>query len=120
MFLEYKQGCTRQVLLIGKYALKLPSFFSWENFLRGLLGNIQETMLFRLWTKNGVKEHCPIILSFPGGFLNIMPRTKELNDSEFKTVDYKALCDKLGYIPEYKSNSFGWLDGRVVCFDYGS
>lgn len=118
--IEYATGCTRQVILLHKYAVKIPSFHSWENFLNGLLGNMQETMLSKFWSRNGVIYHCPVIFSAPGGFLNIMLRARILTDDEFKNFDFETICGKLEYKPENKSNSFGYLEGRIVCIDYGS
>lgn len=107
-------GSSRIVLLVGCYALKLPRFTEWRLFLRGLLANMQEAMFGR----SGMAGFCPVLFALPGGFLVVMPRCEPL---EYE-IDYAAFCDRGDYrIPaEYKSESFGLLDGEVVAIDYGN
>ena len=115
-----RTGCTRIVLLTRYWAVKLPNFLSgWKMFLNGLLANIQER---QFWLGTGWPELCPVIFSIPGGWLVIMRLAREMTDGEFLEFDSKAWADRPEYaIPcEHKSNSFGWIDGRVVCIDYGN
>ncbi len=109
-----KRGITREVLLIGNYAFKLPSFRSWYLFLEGLQCNMQET------DRQRCSEHfCPIIFRIPGGFLNIMPRATEttLTDDEF--VKFRELNELHVYV-EGKDCSFGIINGKLMAVDYGS
>ncbi len=66
---------------------------------------------------------CPIVFHIPG-LLNVMKRAKELTDTEYtvfkRTKRYKKLTDEfIVAITEDKSDSWGWLDGKVVAIDYG-
>ena len=123
-----KEGSTRIVLLIRDWAIKIPNFREWRLFLHGLLANMQEKTL------NVYPEVCPIIFSFPGGFLNIAKRTRELTDLEFEQ-EILPKCERdTNYVNrvyfvntddyclsvEGKASSFGWLDGRIVIIDYGN
>lgn len=114
--LEY--GCTRTVLLFGAWAIKVPATVEWRLFLLGLLANMQET----LWSKTGWPELCPVLWSVPGGFLVVMRRARVLTDEEFMSLDLKTWinCGDYTVPAEIKSNSFGYLDGRLVAIDYGN
>lgn len=115
-------GCTRHVLLIGPWAVKVPAFWrsdgGWKLFLCGLLANMQE----RDFSATGWPELCPVVASIPGGWLVVMRRAREMTDDEFAAFDAKNFCENEDRIipAEHKSNSFGWLDGRIVAFDYGT
>ena len=106
-------GATRIVLLVGGYAVKLPRLNTWRTFLNGLLANMQE----REFSLTGWPELCPVLFSFPGGWLVVMRRARPLTYCEFEAVDMRGF----GGIPvEGKRDSFGWLDGRIVAVDYGT
>jgi hypothetical protein len=117
-----KQGVTRTVLLIGPYAIKLPCLhYGWRNFLQGLLANMQE----RQWATMNLPILCPIVFSLPGGFLNVMPRCRILTDAEWQDYAEMAISpeEERGdfVVPvEHKSDSYGWLNGRIVAVDYGN
>ncbi len=109
--LKHKRGITREVFLIGKWAIKLPSVRSWRLFLQGLLGNMQEKEL------SGFDDRlCPVVFSIWGGWVSIMPRCGSL--PEF-TDEMGGICEYMGFI-EKKLCSFGLLDGKLVAVDYGS
>lgn len=110
-------GVTRHVILIGKYAIKIPRLnYGWRLFLQGLLANHQE----RTFSSMKREPICPVIFYTPGGFLSIMPRCKPISELEYKALDlnlYKNIpCEKTGG----KSDSYGWLNGQIVALDYGS
>ena len=109
-----RSGVTRTVLLLGRWAVKLPCLhFGWRNFLQGLLANIQE----REFGAAGWPELCPIVFSVPGGWLLVMPRARPMTAEEFGMLKLDAFTR----VPvEAKPNSFGWLDGRIVAIDYGN
>lgn len=111
-----KSGCTRLVLLVGKYAIKIPRFdYGWKLGLCGLLANMQEKEFSPISEKA-----CSVILSIPGGFLNVMPRCDPITDSQWS--DIKSACP-LSWLPlpvELKRDSFGVYKNRVVVVDYGS
>lgn len=112
-------GCTRRVFLIGNFAIKIPNFFDeWRLGLLGLLSNMQEAQ----FSKTGWPELCPVRFSIPGGFLVVMDRARELTEDEFLELDLKTWVDRGEYmIPaEIKTNSFGYLNGKLVAIDYGN
>lgn len=114
-----RDGITREVLLLGQCAIKIPKCsYGWSYFLRGLLANMQE----KAFSDAAWPELCPVVFALPGGWLNVMRRAVEMTDAEFESFDYNAFVEHVDYtVPaERKSSSFGWLDGRPVVIDYGS
>lgn len=113
-----RRGATRLVFLTKRRVYKIPSLFSWKHFLLGLLANIQERQFGRL----GWPELCPVAWSLPGGWLVVMPRCRPMTRAEFDETDLEALASQPAYrVPaELKIDSWGWLNGRLVAFDYGS
>lgn len=117
-------GTNRTVWLIGKWAVKMPVFVEWRLFLIGLLANMQEAR----FSSVGWSKLCPVVLSLPGGFLNVMHRAEPLTREEFSTLDYaewikggQSLPKGEWIIPvENKLDSFGKLNGRIVAVDYGT
>jgi len=114
-------GATRAVLLIGGLAVKIPRPTEWRLFLLGLLANMQE----RQFARTGWPELCPVLFSLPGGWLVVMPRASILTDEEWDRIAYAdiySFANQQEYaIPvELKSDSFGWLNGRLVAVDYGN
>jgi len=118
-FFDHDCGISRDVFLIGKYAFKFASpRYGYKNFLQGLLANIQEAT----FSKAGWPELCPVLAATPGGFLIIMPRVRVMTDEEFEGFDYVGFVfgDDYNIPAEAKSDSFGWLDGKIVAVDYGN
>lgn len=111
-------GTHRLTLLIGRWALKVPHLRSWRMFLQGLLGNMQE----RDFSTLSSDKLCPIVLSLPGGFLNVMPRCNPVTETAWENLDAEFFqYDDTHDCPlpvECKRDSFGVLNGRVVCVDY--
>lgn len=113
-----RAGSTRIVFLIGGYAIKFPDpTCEWRLFLQGLLANMQERVFGT--TKWG--KLCPVVFSLPGGWLVVMRRAAPLSAADFAGMDESWLEEPDYRIPaEFKQNSFGWLDGRIVAIDYGN
>lgn len=114
-----KRGVSRDVFLVGRWAVKLPKLtYGWKMFLCGLLANMQE----RSFAATKWPQLCPVSFSLPGGWLVVMHRARVMTEEEFSSFDAKAFCDQPDYIVpcEFKSDSFGWLDGRIVVIDYGN
>lgn len=114
-----RQGITREVFLTRRYAIKIPKLiYGWHKFLCGLLANMQEAAF---GTTNW-PELCPVVFSIPGGWLLVMLRVEMLTDAEWATFDVRAFCERGDRtIPaEFKRDSFGRLDGRIVAIDYGN
>ncbi len=113
-------GVTREVILVGNVAIKLPKItYGWKMFLCGLLANMQEREFSGLsWA-----ELCPVIFSMRGGWLVVMRRAKPLSATEWSSFDAETFCKRPdgSIIPaEFKPNSFGKLNGRIVAIDYGN
>jgi hypothetical protein len=110
-----RYGVTRTVLLIGKWAIKIPSLRGSclgrkeiiGGFCRGVLANDSE----REWS--GTPGVCPVLWSF-GGLVNIYPRCEPVAETE--NIDY----DAIGFIgpTDRKPENLGWLNGRMVWVDY--
>lgn len=118
--MEIKGGCTRSVLLIGKYAIKIPRLnYGWQLFLKGLLANMQEVHFSTMKDE----RMAPVIFSIPGGFLLVMPRCKAISKYDFLKVlniSYFHGLEPFKVPVENKIDSFGWLNNKIVALDYGS
>lgn len=113
-------GCTREVFLVGPWAIKIPQFrYEWRHFLQGLLANMQEV---QWWTNFPQPQLCPVLWGLPGGWLIIMKRAQPLTRDQFDSIDLKAWCDRGDWIvpAEIKLDSFGWIGDQLVAVDYGS
>lgn len=117
-FITIHYGSTRHVILVGEWAIKIPVIVEWRLFLHGLLANMQENK----FSKFGWPELCPVLWAIPGGFLLIMRRARVLTDCEFIKLDMVAWVDRGDYVisAEIKSDSFGYLNGKLVAIDYGN
>lgn len=75
-----------------------------------------------LFSRTGWPELCPVLWAIPGGFLVIMRRARVLTDEEFLALDMDHWVKRDDYtVPaEIKSDSFGYLNGRLVAVDYGN
>jgi len=109
--MKIRWGANRFVLLSKNYAFKFPRL---DQFGFGLINNSNEAK----WSKlnNG---RCPVIFSLPFGLLIVMPRCEPLTFDQWWEFDSVTFCRIRGITAEHKSDSFGWLNGEIVCFDYG-
>jgi hypothetical protein len=116
----WRRGVTRECLLIGRYAFKIPSWASWEYWLMGMLNNKHEHELSRVF------PHlvCPILFRIRGGFLNVMPRARMLTPDEWQafTAEMEATdwAKWASIAVERKLDSFGIVSGRIVALDYAA
>ena len=114
-----RQGITREVILTRRYAIKVPKLiYGWHKFLCGLLANMQE----RQFARAGWPQLCPVVFSVPGGWLLVMRRAEMLSDDEWREFDPARFCETPDYVvpAEFKRDSFGKVDGRIVAIDYGN
>jgi len=113
-------GSTRTVVLVGNWAIKLPTTVEWRLFLLGLLANMRERQFYTVLSWR--HKLCPILWSIPGGWAVIMRRARILTDEEFIAMDLRDWAtDEDGVIPcEQKSDSFGYIGKRLVIVDYGN
>ncbi len=111
------KGSSRWVILTNKWAIKIPSLYSYRMFLIGLLANMQE-VLFSM--TNDVRL-CPIYFYIIGGFCVVMPRVEPISDEDYSITDLKMFCNNGDMIipVELKYNSFGLLRGKLVAIDFG-
>jgi hypothetical protein len=114
-----RTGVTREVLLVGRWALKVPKLTSgWTNFLYGLVANMRE----REYSAKEWPELCPVVFSVPGGWLIVMLRAGPLTDELLDRLDMVGFAtpEDGRVLPiEMKGSSFGVLNGRIVVVDYG-
>lgn len=116
--MKISRGTNRIVVLIGKYAVKIPNFINGHLlFLTGSLANYREREYCRMM-KNIPDLYnlvCPSLWCSWFGLIQIQKRAKpvidELSDYEFSKFD--NICDDL------KNENFGYYHGRLVCIDYG-
>lgn len=119
------KGSTRYVFFIGKYAFKIPSFYSYDNFLLGLLANRNEVRFSKINHVFYRKRLCPIKFYLPLGLLVVMPRCKPITTLSDETFEMFTKSLEGYSIPcENKLSSFGILSqisgfNNVVCVDYG-
>lgn len=114
------KGSSRWVFIVGCFAIKTPSFSSYRNFLWGLIANMNEV---KFWNCADMKyKLCPVLGYIPFGFLVIMPKVKVLTKEDGIDNNYLlhfCIC-KNGKIPaETKLDSFGFINKKLVCIDYG-
>lgn len=128
--MKFGYGSTRTVLLMGSWAIKMPTCVEWRLFVQGMLANDQEVHLSKLqWP-----QLCPVLFSLPFGLMVVMKRARPLTLEEF---DEFSRCHSQ-YIREYqlslknpfgeesfidvehKLDTFGYLGDQVVAVDYGN
>ncbi|HEV7293114.1 MAG TPA: hypothetical protein VGN79_12415 [Devosia sp.] len=108
-----RKGCNRWVLLTRRYAFKFPALSSWQDFLFGLLNNMNEAR------EHHLPGRCPILWSLPGGLLVVMPRVEIMNEVQFQQFDPGVFNTEYTLNVEHKPDSYGFLDGKIVAVDYG-
>lgn len=122
MILNFKvvnTGSTRLVLLIGGYAIKIPrgddnSFGIFLGILRGWIGNRTEYM----YTKYNIYSFTnPILFSFLFSLVVVQKRTELITREEFFSLERDDY--PFGGF-EWKLDSFGKIDNKIVVIDYGS
>lgn len=113
------KGSSRWIFVIGTLIVKIPSLNSWRGFLHGLLGNMQEVKFSKM--KEAQEKLCPIKFYIPFGFLVIMPKVRVLKNGELTVLQLQEFCANNTYVipAEYKCDSFGYLNGKLVAIDYG-
>lgn len=103
-------GITRHVILVGRWAVKVPRLnYGWQKFLYGLLSNMQEAAFGK--RSDMMEGICPTYFSFPGGFLNIQPRCDILSEEEYKLLHITLRRMRKNGLScvEDKHDSWGWL-----------
>lgn len=109
-----RKGITRVVFPVGRWVIKFPRLGVGQiNFLLGCLGNLRE----RQKTKWGIWGDLisPCIWCSWGGLIGIQKKVDVLTVplSDRKYEKFKILTS------ERKPGNFGYLEGKIVCIDYG-
>lgn len=114
-----KKGATRFVFIFHNLVIKIPSLYSYKNFLNGLLANMQEVQFSKC--TDFKDKLCPIKFHMPLGLMVVMPKAIILTKNEISRQDLETFCRVGQYkIPaEPKCDSFGYLNGKLVVVDYG-
>lgn len=114
----FTQGSTRNVILVGDWAFKIPRFVEWRLFLYGLLANMQESLFAK---SADFPDLCPVLWSIPGGLLVCMRRADPMPYEQWENMKPKQwLADRnCAVICEGKLDCFGVLEGKPVIVDYG-
>lgn len=115
------KGCTRTVILVGRYAVKIPTFSSWELFLKGLFNNIQEGKYVDLNTPDLAKVlYCNTL-----GFICVMEKVRPVRNRGLFWVELSKLVSDSHLPSEFilydaKPENFGYdHNNRLVKLDYG-
>jgi hypothetical protein len=114
--LMVRRGITRTVLLVHRWAIKVPSMRSHDAGLRGVVWSIARGLCANLSEQewSGSPGTCPVLWSW-AGIVNVYPRcqpvTHDLTDAEYDAVGLLGPGDR-------KPQNMGWLDGRLVWVDY--
>lgn len=113
-----RTGINRTVILIGAYAIKIPSFRGHmygnmrgriAGFAHGILANQSEYMWHDYEDWRG--RIAPVLHSWLFGIIQVYPRCAPApEDAELFTLDP---CPG-----DIKTDNFGLLDGRLVRVDY--
>lgn len=102
-------GITRIVVLVGRWAIKLPRWnYGWGKFVEGVTNNRSE---WAYWRKTKSNEVCPTLFSFWGLF-NIMPRVRICESKE--EIECIPLDDWL----DRKPDNLGHYKEKIVWVDY--
>ncbi len=114
-----KRGITRIVILIGNYAFKIPNFkYQHNHFLKGCYCNWNE----RYYTKQSkgyigegfFSKIAPTLFCSWFGLISIQKRveilTEDLTDEQWEEMKEFIEC---------KKENYGYLNGKLVCVDYG-
>lgn len=120
--MKIQYGCSRFVLLIGKYAVKLPQLsYTHQSFLTGCKDNWTERLLYKLWKDPNNLVHskhkslAPSIFCSWFGLIQIqkrvIPLDRELTRKERKY--FRPICGR-----DNKKENFGIYQERLVCVDY--
>jgi len=116
-------GVTRMVILWRGVAIKIPKPSKWSNFLRGLIGNINES---DTWKYNSGKYDCgyshllaPVIWCSWGGWVLIMKRAKIITNQEWGEGVLSIDEHIRTFGGDDTISNYGFIGDRLVKIDYG-
>lgn len=110
---KIESGYNRVVLLIGKWAIKLPNPSSQRQFILGMACNLKEYETYN------ESDHDPYLMEiYSIGYLGLWLVCKRyeviqrtLTDDEIEDIPMSDLDPKIG--------NFGYENGHIVILDYG-
>lgn len=113
-----KQGSSRNVILIGRYAIKFPRFYSWYGFLLGLCSNITESQFSsELMTPYLAK----VKFSDPIGIILVMERADFILEEESLALKhFFREARKNGCPVDPRPCNVGSFKGKLKLIDYGN
>lgn len=108
--MKFDRGCTRNVILIGPYAIKYPRLNSFKAFLLGLLANIREV------ERSGQPHLARVLAYLPFGLALVMERCRVL-----ECYPPESFLSKIsGMSQDIKPRNFGLnAQGEWRVIDYG-
>ncbi|QBO61594.1 hypothetical protein G17_00098 [Escherichia phage vB_EcoM_G17] len=117
------KGATRTVILIGEYAIKIPTFKSWKLFLTGMIANLNERSWMQ-YSNRSDSSICPTLWSSCTGLVTVQKRCKPVQHRGLFWVELCALAlnSELStdfFYSDAKPENFGYLGGKLVKLDYG-
>lgn len=115
-----RTGITRTVILVGRYAVKVPSLRGGSSgdrlasFCDGILANKAERTWHDYEPWRG--RVAPVLRSWAGGIIQVYPRCDPLPAGRWEEAsDVPWLDPDPG---DHKAENLGLLNGRVVFVDY--
>lgn len=121
-------GITRTVFLVGRYAVKVPSFRGgsigglrgrMQSFAWGFLANLSEYEWSKFEGWRG--KVAPVLHSWAGGLVQVYPRCEPIPDTTAQAWEAAGCPPLLAMFPDPgddKPDNYGLLDGRLVRIDY--
>ena len=110
-----RKGITRTVLLVGRWAVKVPSLRAHGDGARGVLWSLSRGLQANLseaeWA--GTPGVCPVVLSV-FGVVNVYRRCRPVS------AEHEIDWDAIGFLGpmDRKHDNVGWLDRSIVLIDY--
>lgn len=117
------KGTTRCVYLVGKYAFKIPSIQSWEQFLQGMLANLQENCW---WKETHHKNLARVHYCDRLGLCLVMEKADYVMcsnpnvDTQKSIAEFFYECEDAGLPVDPRSSNIGVFNGQYKFIDYGS
>lgn len=110
--MRVRHGITRTVLLIGRYAIKVPTMqYGLDAWAWGIVSNNSEREWHSYDEWRG--RVAPVLHSWLGGLIQVYPRCASFDP---QTMDYPKFPS---FAPsDQKPDNYGVLNGAVVCIDY--